>query len=61
MRLVGSDTWIITRPGGRHATHSQEWSLPDPLPGTSGYPGEQFRFTEDEAFDMVRALDENRD
>ncbi|TMR92393.1 hypothetical protein, partial [Nonomuraea basaltis] len=30
MRLVGSDTWIITRPGGRHANHSQEWTLPDP-------------------------------
>ncbi|MFI6634307.1 hypothetical protein ACIBI7_35960 [Nonomuraea fuscirosea] len=61
MRRVGGDTWIITRPGGRHANHSQEWALPDPLPGTEGYPGDAFRFTEDKAFDMVQLLDENRD
>ncbi|MFI6536619.1 hypothetical protein ACIBHY_29505 [Nonomuraea sp. NPDC050547] len=61
MRLIGSDTWIITRPGGRHANHSQEWTLPDSLPGSPGFPGDAFRFTEDEAFNMIHALDENRD
>ncbi|MGA4995832.1 hypothetical protein [Nonomuraea bangladeshensis] len=57
MRYVRGDRWKLTRPDGRHATHWQEWAIPaDP-----DVLGDHFLFTEDEAFDMVRALDENQD